>query len=320
MASAQAVADELVKDVYKFMKPIHAAIIGSIAGLVVSCPLYAEDGHGHGGGGRGGGSRGGTGASVSHAAPSSFGGGRSFAAPAMHSANNFAGGRSFAPARSFSPPYNAAPAPAFTPGSGYVERGAVQAPYRYRTPGVANGEFRSPVAGGRSFTSHAGVANGEFRRSDAGGRSFGGHPGVAYGGHSYGKGWGGRNYAPHDISRDWDRHGRHYWNNHYWGWDGGEWLSFDGGYYDPGYYASTAPYAYDYSEAAPAYSYNSDQGTGSLDADVQAALAHDGYYRGPVDGLVGAQTRDAIAAFQSDHGITPTGRINRALLDALGVE
>lgn len=57
----------------------------------------------------------------------------------------------------------------------------------------------------------------------------------------------------------------------------------------------------------------------SVEADVQAALRRRGYYRGPIDGDIGPGTRSAIRAYQYDHGLRPTGSINRALLDRLGL-
>jgi len=39
---------------------------------------------------------------------------------------------------------------------------------------------------------------------------------------------------------------------------------------------------------------------------VQLALQQQGYYAGPIDGLLGPQTRGALAAFQSDYGLAIT--------------
>jgi len=52
---------------------------------------------------------------------------------------------------------------------------------------------------------------------------------------------------------------------------------------------------------------------------VQAALRREGYNPGPIDGVIGGQTRDAIADYQHDHGLAPTGSINDPLLRSLGV-
>ena len=54
-------------------------------------------------------------------------------------------------------------------------------------------------------------------------------------------------------------------------------------------------------------------------ADVQAALNRNGYDAGLVDGVMGPRTRNAIAAYQSDHGLSVTGTITDALLRRLGL-
>jgi membrane-bound lytic murein transglycosylase B len=50
---------------------------------------------------------------------------------------------------------------------------------------------------------------------------------------------------------------------------------------------------------------------------VQSALTKRGYYRGPIDGIIGAASRRAIRAFQTDQGLPVTGLIDRKLLTAL---
>lgn len=52
-------------------------------------------------------------------------------------------------------------------------------------------------------------------------------------------------------------------------------------------------------------------------ATVQRALAALGYDPGPPDGVMGPRTREAIAAFQRDRGLTPTGTIDRGTAAAL---
>lgn len=52
-------------------------------------------------------------------------------------------------------------------------------------------------------------------------------------------------------------------------------------------------------------------------AHVQVELARRGYDVGPPDGLLGPETRAAIAAFQRDTGLTPDGAIDAALLERL---
>jgi localization factor PodJL len=50
---------------------------------------------------------------------------------------------------------------------------------------------------------------------------------------------------------------------------------------------------------------------------VQKLLAERGFDPGPADGLLGAQTIQAIAAFQEDAGLPRTGRIDSGLVAAL---
>ncbi|NKC15865.1 MAG: hypothetical protein GKR94_27805 [Gammaproteobacteria bacterium] len=52
---------------------------------------------------------------------------------------------------------------------------------------------------------------------------------------------------------------------------------------------------------------------------VQEQLISLGYRPGPVDGLWGNRTRDAIAKFQRDRGIDSTGKLDGATLDRLGL-
>jgi peptidoglycan hydrolase-like protein with peptidoglycan-binding domain len=52
---------------------------------------------------------------------------------------------------------------------------------------------------------------------------------------------------------------------------------------------------------------------------VQRRLGELGYYHGEVDGVIGPQTRGAIAAFQGSHGMIVDGVITRRLLDRMGL-
>ncbi len=90
---------------------------------------------------------------------------------------------------------------------------------------------------------------------------------------------------------------------------------FDAGFWFPalGYFPG-AYYPYD----GPIYAYNGltpDQ----VVVNVQAQLQQDGYYAGPVDGVLGPATRDAIAAFQADHGLAVTAEIDPATVSTLGL-
>jgi hypothetical protein len=119
-----------------------------------------------------------------------------------------------------------------------------------------------------------------------------------------------RNYRSEWHDRDWWRHnhsrivfvfgGPYYWNSGYW---------YPAWGYDPGAY-----YAYD----GPIYGYNNlppDQ----VIANVQSELQQQGYYQGEVDGLLGPQTRGAIAGYQRDHGLYETASIDRPTLESLGM-
>jgi hypothetical protein len=91
----------------------------------------------------------------------------------------------------------------------------------------------------------------------------------------------------------------------------------------PGY--NRSPYSYyggypyrgynnNYSYYTPTYGYNA-----SMVVAVQRRLGQLGYYHGVVDGVIGPQTRSAIAAFESRNGMAVDGTISRPLLDSLGL-
>ena len=101
--------------------------------------------------------------------------------------------------------------------------------------------------------------------------------------------------------RDWNRSGVHYWNHHRYGWYDGGWLILDGGYQPEG--ITYADYSGD-----------------STVARVQRKLSARGYSLGSADGVIGPATRTAIAQYQEDNGLAPTGRINDQLLVSLGLE
>ena len=83
-------------------------------------------------------------------------------------------------------------------------------------------------------------------------------------------------------------------------------------YYYYGYYGYPYDFAsYDYS---PVYDYRYWYG---LATAVQTDLARRGYYHGPIDGVIGFGSREAIRAFQETQGLPATGLIDPALLKAL---
>ena len=102
----------------------------------------------------------------------------------------------------------------------------------------------------------------------------------------------------------WDRRRDHFSGHRRYHWSGSSWVIYGLGY----------PYGYGYAgyDAYPEYVQRA-----SIEQQVQARLANEGYYRGSIDGAVGPVTRRAIARYQRDHGLAANGRINGSLLDAL---
>jgi hypothetical protein len=93
----------------------------------------------------------------------------------------------------------------------------------------------------------------------------------------------------------------------------GAWL------YNPFYYDNYYAYEPDYYDDEPAPVYYDAAADDATAVEVQRELRREGYYRGPIDGVIGPSSRQAIAAYQRDNGLTPTGRINGPLLDSLGL-
>ena len=118
-----------------------------------------------------------------------------------------------------------------------------------------------------------------------------------------------------NYNRQW--HDRGWWRSHYtrivfvnsgwWYWNAGYWFPAWG-------YAPSVSYAYD----GPIYGYNGlspDQVT----VNVQEQLAAAGYYDGPIDGVLGPMTREAIAAYQADNGLAVTSAIDEPTLATMGL-
>jgi len=53
---------------------------------------------------------------------------------------------------------------------------------------------------------------------------------------------------------------------------------------------------------------------------IQARLRDLNYDRGPVDGVWGANTQQAIASFQQGRGLQPNGQLNPMTVAALGLD
>jgi hypothetical protein len=98
---------------------------------------------------------------------------------------------------------------------------------------------------------------------------------------------------------------------------GGGYYYFNSGYWYPawGYDPAAQYYAYD----GPIYVGQRAQPPDQVIADVQAELQEQGYYTGEVDGLLGPLTRQALTAYQADHGLYTTAVIDEPTLDAMGL-
>lgn len=130
--------------------------------------------------------------------------------------------------------------------------------------------------------------------------------------------WSGSNYQVFRSYRpQW--HDRNWWRSHHTRISliGGGWYFWSGGYWYPawGYDNGAAYYPYD----GPIYSGPGARPFDQVVADVQAVLQEQGYYRGEVDGLLGPLTRQALAEYQSSHGLYVTETIDRPTLDSIGL-
>jgi peptidoglycan hydrolase-like protein with peptidoglycan-binding domain len=97
-------------------------------------------------------------------------------------------------------------------------------------------------------------------------------------------------------------------DNGYYYWDSGYWFPAWG--YDSSY--NTYPYD------GPIYGFdglNPDQ----VVADVQTQLQRDGYYTGPVNGILDQPTQVAIANYQRDNNLAVTSVVDAATVQSLGL-
>jgi peptidoglycan hydrolase-like protein with peptidoglycan-binding domain len=96
----------------------------------------------------------------------------------------------------------------------------------------------------------------------------------------------------------------------------GGWYRWHAGYWYPawGYDRQNSYYPYD----GPIYAYGG-LAPDQVIANVQAALQAQGYYHGPINGLLDPATREAIANYQRDQGLYTTSTIDEVTLEALGM-
>jgi hypothetical protein len=193
---------------------------------------------------------------------------------------------------------------------------------RARTNLTTNRERNVAVNRARNVDVNRGRNAAAFRARNTvarnGGRNFAYYRGrnVAINNNFHSAAFNGRQYAPfRNYNRQW--HDRSWWRNHY---DrivfvNGGWYYWNAGYWFPAWgYAASAYYAFD----GPIYGYNG-LAPDRVIVDVQSQLQQDGYYDGAVDGVLGSNTREAIAAFQADNGLAVTSVIDEPTLNALGI-
>ena len=96
----------------------------------------------------------------------------------------------------------------------------------------------------------------------------------------------------------------------------GGWYYWDNSYWYPAWgYAPDSVYYYD----GPIYSSNPAEDPAQVVANVQSALQQQGFYQGDIDGVLGPQTRAALAEYQSAQGLEPTGTVDEPTLETLGM-
>jgi hypothetical protein len=132
----------------------------------------------------------------------------------------------------------------------------------------------------------------------------------------------------HDTNwhRDWDRRHAHFFHNRFFVFNDGFWFGLDDGFYPWDYlpYYADDYYPYDYYADGQPYDNTeaADNSVPAADATVEAIqerLAQLGYYNGPVDGIFGPTTRDAVANFQIANQLTVTGSLSPDTLQSLGL-
>jgi hypothetical protein len=114
-------------------------------------------------------------------------------------------------------------------------------------------------------------------------------------------------------------HDQWWWQNHYHNnivFVFGGWYFWNAGYWSPAWgYAPESVYYYD----GPIYASSPTEDPGQVVANVQSALQEQGYYQGDIDGILGPETRAALAEYQSAQGLEPTGAVDEPTLETLGM-
>src|SRR5438105_5390187 len=253
----------------------------SLVGITSIALAHAAWAAGHGGGGGGFGGGGFSGGGGGHA-----GGG-----------GHFVGGGGF---RSAGPGFSGRPGYFYSRGMGFTNSRAAQ--------------FRSPVSRPPSLAiPNRGITNSATGQSPTSGRSAlnstMGH--IA---------------ERHDANwhQDWDRRHVHFFHNRFFVFEDGFWFGLDDGFFPWDYYPYYAYdyYPYDYYADAEPYYYDNGAYSSAPMSDptvtaVQTQLTQLGYYNGPVDGIFGPLTRDAVAKYQIAKQLNVTGSLSPDTLQSL---
>jgi Putative peptidoglycan binding domain len=123
--------------------------------------------------------------------------------------------------------------------------------------------------------------------------------------------------------RHWN-HGRGWRNRGYSNFYFGGFYPYGYGYGDPYYDGYGYGYgSYGYGSPYSGRVYEGREAEGDVDTalvvQVQRRLARAGYYNGTVDGVVGAQTRNAIRRYERSHRLPVDGEIDDDLLARMGL-
>jgi len=125
---------------------------------------------------------------------------------------------------------------------------------------------------------------------------------------------------------DWDRRHAHFFNNRFFVFIDGFWCGLDDGFFPWDYlpYYADDYYPYDYYSDSQASDNTGavDNGVSAADPTVEATqeeLAQLGYYNGPVDGIFGPTTRDAVANYQIAKQLNVTGSLSPDTMQSLGL-
>ena len=170
------------------------------------------------------------------------------------------------------------------------------------------------VLSGMALAPTAAFAHGGGGGNFGGGGHFGGGGGHFGGGHFGGAGhfasFAGHSFAQHQgahFARNEDRF-RH----------GGHFFFADPFWYDYPYYGYNDQYYGYYDDYSDGQSSPAEVAVSQETiVAVQQELSQLGYYHGPIDGLIGPQTTEAVCGFQSFDKLSVTGQIDGPTLKAL---